>query len=472
MIGRPIELRQYDFSGGVNLADDPAHIGKDQLADLRNWTVDETGILTKRLGSVLVGESVGAPKAMFRAKLGSTFYLLAYVGGTLYRVNETTGQFTQVDYGFAGNHMGFALYQGRLYYAAKSVIKFWDGVIANALTGQSDLTWLCVHNDRLWASDGVSELYYTDLQKANDALTGEQPPADNMMPVADRTGQVMNGLVSQNGELLIMMSNSMHCLYGYTDEEFTRKQEIAGLGCLAPRSLACGDGLVFFVSTYDVNWVRGGTVQSIGEPIKPLLKRLSLTRLASAAAAFHDHKYYLSIPAASAGDDTLLCVFDVNASYRAKAPIWEVHTLGGYALAACDLEGDSGKLYALAPAGSYSKVFSIMADSVYSDAGQDIEAYAESRWLLQNQTEWWMEFRELFIAADFPTGGTMTVTWTTKQGGTTATGTITATCAGRWSLPITARGTDVKLKFTVKDAKPGWKLRGFTLTAHPRWVYR
>jgi hypothetical protein len=294
------------------------------------------------------------------------------------------------------------------------------------------------------------------------------------MPVDDQNGEVMNGLLSYGGSLLIAMSHSLHNLYGWGSEDFTRRKEITGLGCIAPGSLTVGDGLIFFLSKEGVVWIRDGAAQNISEPIEPLLKQLTLEERAKVSAFSYDHKYYIAIPATTGdGGYSLLCEYDVQGSQSKGTPVWTVHTnLGGKAMTACDLDGDNGKLYALQPGtGDTSNLVEIFAPNTTTDDGEPIAAYAETRWLCDGQNSAWFDFRELFLEADFPTGGTMRIDWTVKQGSETKTGYFNVTKAGRVSLPVTAQGTDMKLKFSVNDALT-WKLRGYTVVAVQRRVNR
>jgi hypothetical protein len=326
---------------------------------------------------------------------------------------------------------------------------------------------LCPHNARLFAAVGTS-LYYS---AENDETTWKTGSVDNEMPVGEDDGEQITGLVSKAGSLQVLKENSIWHLYGWSDKEWVLRKELDGIGCVAPHSVASGLGRTFFVSRDGVYVDSGNSLARVSDPIQPLLDKLSRSDLEKAVGSFHQGNYYLSIPIAVGGANTLLLVYRLENSDRGKGPVWEVYdTIGGNAIVSLTGPDDSGWLLVGSSAAS-ALVHHVLTTA--ADVAANITAYAETGRLIGSQYDAWVMFGELWVDADFPANASMTVTWTAyKNAGSTATGTITLTAAGRKHLPPTCQGRDIKLRLTFADQKSGWRLRGFSLTVVPKRVNR
>jgi hypothetical protein len=133
--------------------------------------------------------------------------------------------------------------------------------------------------------------YYASALYQPDRLTFE----DNIFP---DDGAEITGGISYLGKAVLFKSNSMHALYGSSEDDFERRQIDSRIGCVAPRSIVIGDGILHWLSRDGVYTYDGSGVQRISDEIQPDINSFSNTRMTSACAGWHDGKYFISIPEA------------------------------------------------------------------------------------------------------------------------------------------------------------------------------
>lgn len=463
MRGKPVYIRRYDFSGMVNQGDDPAIIKENQVADIRNWTQDASGVLVKREGWDLFYDGSPSSKVykLFRFHNGSNLFLMILANELWFIPGVTTGSAAKLASYSNTSPVGMATWQNRVFIThASNGIYQWDGSAndVSVISGAPASEHIVLHNNRLFASKGTT-LYYSEEDDYSSWST-----ASDYIPVYNSDGQAISGLLSQAGGLLIIKTNSLCYLYGYGPDEWVLRKEINGVGAIARESVATGMGMTFFLGRDGVYSESGGNVYRISDPVQPLLDRLSLDDLADAVGVYHNRKYYLSIREKS-GDagNSMLLVYDAEKSHRANEPIWEPwDSVGGSALVSLTQDGDAGYLLIGSPQND-AKLYRINGPD---DDGDDIAAYIETGRLVGDQYDTWFQFEELWVDAVFPEGGSIEATWTTYGNqGDTNTGTITLNGAGRKRLPSKCQGRDMTLKFEVDDDLVGWEFRGFTVKA-------
>jgi hypothetical protein len=293
---------QSSFAGGLNTVSDDSALQANQVRLAQNARLTEYGAITKRFGSVrlataALGASVRNGFSWFRdngdvqglAISGNTLYtinMLATPGSTAWSAVATATFSTTVTPTFAafrntaGNDVVFI--------ADGGLLSFWDGTSATTDEPDTqDVTFLKVHNQRLWGAGSSAfpdSIFYSAL---ND---GQKFAHDGGGQIVVRTfsDEKIVGLASVGSSLLIFHRRGISRLTGFGQDDTTVQPEgvSSQTGTIAPLSIVETDGAAYFISDRGAFIASEGGVAPLGspaspDPILPLVKNLSTTSLAN-----------------------------------------------------------------------------------------------------------------------------------------------------------------------------------------------
>lgn len=125
----------------------------------------------------------------------------------------------------------------------------------------SGVRFLCWHNARMFAADD-SQLYYSKIGKP------EAFDPDLFEKINPNDGQVITGLHSVGGILVIFKSRSIWGLYGDDPNSWYLRKIDADIGCTSHRSIVTAEGRTYWWSEQGpVVWVEGDNAFPIGKEL-------------------------------------------------------------------------------------------------------------------------------------------------------------------------------------------------------------
>lgn len=311
--------RQYDYSGGVNTTDTDDSILPNQFAGGQNLRFAGRG-LKQRLGQTKLNTNAvsGAGKvaSLFRFYKddGTTRFTVGNSGTALYSwaaspsaITRTSGTWT------SGASLGGAVMNNSLFLMdGTSNPQKWTGTGSTtdmAGTPPTNANLLIAHptSNRLFTLSGKT-LTWSALGNPEDWTTANDA-GFALIPFSEgENGKAM--LPTAQGTLLIFSNSSTHTLTGTSLQDFARRELDPAIGCRAPRSLAAGDGGVFFLAQNSRVYFNNGTKNIyIGREIQGTLDAGSVGDYPNAVGWVEGTRYHLSFASTSGNNDSEL-VYD------------------------------------------------------------------------------------------------------------------------------------------------------------------
>jgi hypothetical protein len=345
-------LYHQDFSGGLNNTAHKKQINRNEASVLQNWDITKNGQLKRRDGLTKVGNtlsnSIDGLHSYYRPSVGLRD-LMTMEGGTLRYLNSTT----------------------------------WDALDNGFTSGK--LTWLedCPLNNKVYISNGFDNLHSWDRSSVilNSCLTdlGVAVPSGlvqrwhkNHMfhlnnvkvsgvtyphriywsEIADPdTYDVANNFfeVPGNGRtisaidlgnhLLIFKERSLQFLSGWGDTDWritASSSNVANIdesvGMIAPRGATRVGNEVWFIDdeaiirrVYQTDF-DAFRKDIISTKLQGTLNSINTVQLRKAVASTWNDKVYFAIPTGAATNNSLVAVFDINASKRTGGESWTTYT--------------------------------------------------------------------------------------------------------------------------------------------------
>ena len=268
---------QNDFTGGLNVGENPQHLAANEFPDVKNLDPLHRGGLRLR-GAILAEGGALSNEAVslyaYERTAAATQLIHADGVGVYYR---TSGTWTAVDATYPGD-VSFTVFKDRLYMAngnASHYTQRWDGSTLNALgdtdaaspnwnnditsptasgsvgnapVGKHLATWRGVmwigntlENDRAdahpnrirwshpnWPEDWY-ERHYIDVDEGRD-------------------GDYIVGLVPAGDHLLVFKQQSVHAIYGNPPEGFSVVTLTNDIGAVSEQAIVSSDQGIFFFS--------------------------------------------------------------------------------------------------------------------------------------------------------------------------------------------------------------------------------
>jgi len=230
--------------------------------------------------------------------------------------------------------------------------------------------YFCAHKNRLFAGNFQnrnSGKLYTNV--ISWSFLDRPCKTQGATAIKDLDGYGINGLWSFKGELIVFKGNEVYAVSGSNPSDFSTggRPVIGDFGCIAPRSIAEGDGYLWWLSARGVvRWDGYGAPEIVSSKIRPFFELASAAGKESACGGFHRGRYYISLNRY----ESSVWVFDSSyaspgAWYRwANAQLSS--DLNPYMFLKLDEVQENGEFY-------------MLADSVGSSGGCQIRRFHDAR---------------------------------------------------------------------------------------------
>lgn len=363
-----------DFHGGLNTRAAPYLLEDSQARDLNNVQGTSVGAITKR-GGLVTFASLGPFTSLYACEATSVPYLIGATGTVLNAIN-TSGAVAYTQTGLTSG-------------------KRWEFVQASAVSGQGPLygmngtdppqqftgsafaAWTatdtggavpngtyCLFSQNQVFVAGVaanpSRVYFSAIGDP----TGWNPANNKGAGFIDfdpGDGQAITGLGLVGPYVLVCKPRKLFIIMqpGNAAVAAQTRRLSSNIGCPAHRSLASdATGTYFLAEDRGVYVTNGSKITPISDQIQPNFDTLAGSRSLAVGACFDGH-YYLSVPASSATNDTVLDFDTVLNS-------WWKHSFGSNQFTI--LHGTSGpELYSAKSTGAY--IDQAFVAGTYTDNG-------------------------------------------------------------------------------------------------------
>lgn len=302
-------LRQDDFTGGLNLRANPFRLGANESPDVLNVDMDPRGGVRSRQGSSpAVSLPIGNESPLVRLesyRTGLFSQLFIHTTSELFVLSDL-GDFCSQEITSTGtNPFGFATAQydsrdatSNVYTAQLFVSTLddtngwvWDGSTVSTLTHSGPAEWqddlstpdgehvpaarfLASHVDRLWAAYTVEdgEVLFNRLRFSHPLFPRSWREMD-YIDVPDG-GQVITGIKSYGGNLVVFKEHAVFILTGYSTDTFQLVPLTLRHGCGNPLAYTELEGvLYFFDGTLGLMAFDGSRMSSVMDRVKPAFFR-------------------------------------------------------------------------------------------------------------------------------------------------------------------------------------------------------
>ena len=451
----PLRDGQASFAGGLNTVSDDIALQSNQVRLAQNARLTDYGAVIKRYGSVtLASANLGASvrNGFSWFKDNGDVQGLAVAGNTLYTINmlatpgttawtaATGGTFsTTVTPSFASfrNTAGADV----VFIADGGLLSFWNGTTITAdIASTQDVTFLKVHNQRLW---GAGSSTYPDSIFYSALNDGQKFAHDGGGQIVVRTfgDEKIVGLASVGSSLLIFHRRGISRLTGFGQDDTTVQPEGVSTqtGTIAPLSIVEADGVAYFISDRGAFVASEGGVAPVGtpttpDPILPLVRSLSTTTLANVRGVLSrkTQEVWWFIP----GYGVYIYHLILRAwsgpwigEYLTTASMWQ--SLAGASAESFVIRGDTTGAVTVS---DYYGAHSDGATVSDPNSGDPIIMQVQLRRLYFGDDSVAKSFRYGYLTAVIPGGSTVTVDWTSNFGSYTQK-TLTAPAGGTWDAP-------------------------------------
>jgi len=427
---------QASFAGGLNTVSDDIALQPNQVRLAQNARLTDYGAIIKRYGSVKLASAAlpAQPRNGFSwFKDNGDVQGMAVSGTTLYTINMlatpgTTAWTAQSGTLSSTVAPSFVAFKNT---AGTDVVFIADGGLLNYWTGSSlvtdepdtqDVTFLKVHNQRLWGAGSSAfpdSIFYSAL---ND---GQKFAHDGGGQIVVRTfgDEKVVGLASVGSSLLIFHRRGISRLTGFGQDDITVQPEgvSSQTGTIAPLSIVEGDGVAYFISDRGAFVASEGQVAPLGtpntpDPLLPLVRTLTNTTLANVRGVLsrRTQEVWWFIPGYG--------VYVYHLVLRAWSGPW----IGEYTTTSCMWPSVAGASYesyvirgdtsGLVTASDYYGSRSDGADVTDGNNGTDIIMAVQLRRLYFGDDAIAKGFRYGYVTATLPGSSGLTVNWTSNFG--------------------------------------------------------
>jgi len=369
-------LNQYDFSGGINLAD-PGHLIADNECLARAATYDWTRncywkkYLKRRDGTLIVNGTPWGNKFVngirfYRPSSPTITTIAAMDDGANVKIGYLDGSsvWQEITGGSAittGSKVSFAPWKEKLFVATGNtliqVISYsgsWSKTNIVGLTYKPQ--YIVQHKDRLWAAGGDMPEGYMECSDYDDETSWAAGNGE-AFNVGFKDGDPITQLLPRGNDLEVYKNDSIWVMQGDNLENWFQQREENAIGCIAPLSVAeTGFGHIF-LSADNIYFFDGeNDPVAIGNKILPWLDAIPLTLRKLASGCYYSGTYRLAFASSNMTtyNDKELWL-DLN-SFKAGKIVWWI--MDGRNIAAYVLytgPNDTNTIYMLDAAAGYMR---------------------------------------------------------------------------------------------------------------------
>jgi hypothetical protein len=398
-------LRLNDFTGGLNEVAQTGRLKENQSPSLKNIIIDELGTLKKRKGYTRFNENKISDKPIIGLYIyheadGTRHFLMAN-GTDIYEADESTNTWTSIKSGLTdGEEYRFTTLGGLLYITngVDPLMKY-DGSTFTDITDAPTSSYIIDHDNHLFMADDNS-LKYAEF--ADTSIWGT-------IDIPEETGEVITGLASLKGELVIFMSDSIHILYGDDPTNWQRREVVSNTGCVAPKSIVNIFGDLYFAYKDGIYKFNGSQATKMSWTVVESFKEVK--NLKDMKGAEYNNQYILSYQDKDTDEYRALVNSPQHESwtkfYNLPVGVW--NNFDG------SQDGEIDELYF----GDAEKGLVYKAFDGYSDDGEKIMVYFSTKNLNASQPELINTFRKLMV--DTQTQGEFYIDYSIDNGDKTGT---------------------------------------------------
>lgn len=344
---------QADYSGGLNTTESAENIGVNEATLLRNWDITEAGKLTQRPGLTQIGNTIASTTICglysYRRTTGGKDLLLMEKTNLRYLNSDT---WTTLDSGFTtGLPTWFETcpLNDKVYISnGTDALHSWDRVATtlNSCLTELDTTVprgkvLRWHKNHMFTCNAVKEganTWYKRVYWSNLGDPDTYTPATNFFNVPGEGNTIT--MMDMGDSLVIFNEHSIQFLSGWGSTSWiitASASNVANLdeqvGCIAPRGATKVGNEVWFID--DEGYIRrlyqtdfdAYRRDIISTKLNDTLAGINKTQLTKAVAFTWNDKVYFAVPDGSSTVNSLVLVFDLNASKRnGGAEAWTTYT--------------------------------------------------------------------------------------------------------------------------------------------------
>jgi len=365
---------QQSFTGGLNVRDKAHMIGDNQASLLENFEIRSDGGLVKRAGQAKYNSSAigsNSVHSLFRYYKSATTFkeFLAGCGTALYKGNDGTGVWTSIQTGLADARMYFQTWNDIVYIFNGTDKLQYNGTTVSAISGSPPAaTFVVLHKERLYiagVTTNPNRLYFCET---GDPTTWNT--STNYIDIDSDDGDKITGLAPINGMLAIFKENGIFMLQGYNSDTHAWQRVTTNTGCVAQRSVAMHNQLIYFQSSDGVYKFNGNSTLKISGFVDPEFDSIPANVLVDGVGVVHREQYWLCA-SYGAGPNSKTMVYDI------KSGGWTKYTGTSFSsLAAWGNTADGWELYG---GDSTATGFVRELDTGTDDDGVNITAKFEGR---------------------------------------------------------------------------------------------
>lgn len=370
-----VNIQLNDCSGGENRLTAPELVQQNQLLVALNCIITPEGLPQTRKGLTKVtndtSKFAGAPTSIhrFAKENGDKFLVVQYDTALYYKswngTASITTAFTSVKTGLtAGSVLRSVIWRDNLILTNGTENPFrFDGSACTDLAGSPPKSrYIAVYGGKLWLVDvaNINQIRFSGLEDYGvwDAL--------DVIKVRSGDGDLITGLSSQNGGLIITKQESVWVLQGTsrTDITLSTAPLFDGAGCVAPRTLLDQGFFLGRLGFYHFNLSQ---VIPIAQTHESILYTMSETNKSVSFAAYQPKDKYIILVL---GDGTILAISPQNGAVTTWYFPSSAALPNPVAMCACDIQGDDGILVIAADNGHIYRL-----SNENNDDGENIYTY-------------------------------------------------------------------------------------------------
>lgn len=235
---------------------------------------------------------------------------------------------------------------------------------------------------------------------------GEPEGVENSFSAEFRTndGDVISGLKTYSGNLIVSKTKSLHRLAGDNPSNFFIQEITDQYGCLSNRSMVIWEERLWMLDTKGILEYDAANVKIVSNKVEPWFKEMNLDAAKGNACALHvknNNEVWFAIPVNGSTLNNRIVVYDYLVNAWTK---YEGLSISSLWIAKRSLSQPTPFI------GSYTGSISYFGASFTADNGQAITCAVNPYFLDQRGKSTESLYRRLYLDTDVPLGSTQTVT--------------------------------------------------------------